>query len=379
MKSCFSTAILLFVGLLVLTVDAFSNSSSTFNHCKSPINFANPSLLENVQRGFNLPSWDAEEQVRHPSDVALSNLLQAGIKHIRLPIEPEKIVDAEHSSKYIVSVLTSLHKFITKGFVVSIDMHPGADVSDLYAANPQQALGYLRSAWKILAPRLEEFSADQITLELLNEPPTKQSVWWAHAESLLQTVRELRPDITVIISAADFGRIEPLVASKPFTDNNVIYAFHYYDPFAFTHQGAPWHPEDDPIRQIKGLPFPASLNDQKVQEKLQDFERNGRTDLAAKIRDMFADPWTDRLITDAFQIAADWAEHHDVPLIVNEFGVLKFFAPKESRMHWIKAIINSSAINCIGWTHWDYADGFGFIDEETGLPEPDFLKLMKKN
>jgi endoglucanase len=377
MKSCFWIAVVLLIGMQTATVTASSKSNPTFDHCKYPKYFPNPLLLEKLQKGFNLPSWDAKEEARRPSDAALISLLDAGMKHIRLPIDPEQILNAEQSDAYILRLLKTLRKYIIKGFVVSIDLHPGVYLLDLYAKDPQLALSYLTLTWNTLIPQLKEFSADQITIELLNEPPTTQNIWWPHAENLLKVVRALRPQTSIIIAAADYSRIEPLIDSKPFADRNVIYAFHYYDPFAFTHQGAPWHSEDDPIRQIKGLPFPASLDDVEVREIMWNFERTGRVDLIFALRDLLSYPWTSKLITEAFQGVAAWAVQHDIPVIMNEFGVLKFYAPKASRMRWIEEIINSSSVNCIGWAHWDYADGFGFIDEETGLPESSILKLMK--
>ena len=53
-----------------------------------------------------------------------------------------------------------------------------------------------------------------------------------------------------------------MIDSKPFDDPNIIYTFHYYDPFIFTHQGATWSAKGLP--ELKGVPFPADGREIKV-------------------------------------------------------------------------------------------------------------------
>ena len=66
---------------------------------------------------------------------------------------------------------------------------------------------------------------------------------------------------------------------------------------------------------------------------------------------------------------ADWSQRTGQPVIVNEFGTLSFVAPRESRLAWLAAVGRQAEAHCIGWTHWDFQDGFGLMDPETGLPD----------
>jgi endoglucanase len=81
-------------------------------------------------------------------------------------------------------------------------------------------------------------------------------------------------------------------------------------------------------------------------------------------------------MTAAFDMMSGWSERHSRPVIVNEFGVLSYRAPRESRLDWLAAVRGSAEERCIGWTHWDFQDGFGLIDPATGMPDPEILDAL---
>ena len=51
---------------------------------------------------------------------------------------------------------------------------------------------------------------------------------------------ERQPQHTIVTSGPNWGGIDGLKKLKLLPDKNVIYSFHCYDPFTFTHQGATW-------------------------------------------------------------------------------------------------------------------------------------------
>jgi endoglucanase len=85
----------------------------------------------------------------------------------------------------------------------------------------------------------------------------------------------------------------------------------------------------------------------------------------------FRTPWTPQRIEAAFAGVAQWALRHRRPVIVNEFGALSFEASPAARAEWIHAVRSAAERFCFGWTHWDYADGFGFVKRRDGVETVD--------
>jgi endoglucanase len=142
---------------------------------------------------------------------------------------------------------------------------------------------------------------------------------------------------------------------------------HYYDPMSFTHQGMTWSTE--PLAFVRGIPFPAALTD--VEPELRRLAREGRAGSAATVLKDFRTPWTPQRIEAAFAGVAQWALRHRRPVIVNEFGALSFEASPAARAEWIHAVRSAAERFCFGWTHWDYADGFGFVKRRDGVETVD--------
>ena len=69
--------------------------------------------------------------------------------------------------------------------------------------------------------------------------------------------------------------------------------------------------------------------------------------------------------------AGDWAERHGRPVVVNEFGVLGVESAARDRARLDRDGAPRRRADCIGWAHWDYADGFGFVRRVGSIEIPD--------
>jgi endoglucanase len=329
--------------------------------------------IATLSRGFNLTGWMDGETPRRPDERVLAGLRARGFTHIRLPVTAERLLAAFSSRDDVALKLAQLDIAVDTlmglGFGVSIDLHPGDRLGRLHVTEPDRGFELINGLWRVLAKRHAGRSPERLFFEVLNEPTIAPALWNSQGPRLVETIRRQALNHTIIYGPANYQQIAALLDLPPLDDPNVVYAVHFYEPMVFTHQGLDW--SNDPLRFLHGVPFPASLTDPGIARLVDDLVLRGRDDAAGLLKSQLGLPWTEDRIAGIFARAANWAERHRRPVIVNEFGVLGWKAAPSDRARWIAAVRRAAEAHCIGWAHWDYADGFGFVRRVGSVEIPD--------
>ena len=359
------------LGLAAAALMAASPASAADQACAVAETFANPKLLAAMRRGVNLPGWDSEDESRRPTAEQLRAFREKGFTHIRLLLDESRLAPAEREA-YLDRMFEEIILLFSMDYAVSLDLHAG----NIFQREPDAAETRLAGLWRAIAKRVRLLDPERLAVELLNEPQTDSETWWPAAGRLATEVRRILPDHTIVLGPAGPQRHETLSGLEPLADRNIVYAIHYYDPFAFTHQGADWGDADDPIQYLRDLRFPANAGDPQMKEKVAELRAEGHDRSAVALEQSLETPWTEEAMKPAFETMADWSARHAQPVIVNEFGVLSYHAPRQSRLDWLAAVRRQAEEHCIGWTHWDFQDGFGLIDPETGMPDAGVMEAL---
>ena len=330
-----------------------------------------------LARGFNADGWISGPQSA-PSDALLRELRKAGMTHVRLPVPAEPIMPrftakAEREQR-LGAVDRALTKLLSLGYSVSIDLHPGDRFNQLHREEPAAAMAEMKAAWGDLAGAMRRHPEGRVFAELLNEPDIEADTWQAEAGELAATVRQLLPRTTIITGPVNWQRADSLPGFRPLDDPNVVYAIHFYDPMAFTHQ-AHWD-SNDPLHDIRDLPFPIRAEDPSVLKLRQQLRETDRTAALELLDKAIAGSADGRGIGKWLEPAVAWQQQFARPIIVNEFGVLKAGAPVESRLRWLSAVTSYADQQCWGWAHWELAQGFGLVDDRTGRPDAGVMKAL---
>lgn len=361
---------LVLAGLLVAGSAAAAEPARDPGRCEALRSFANPTGWAALRAGVNLPNWDTMAS-RYRT---LEALHAWGMSHIRLPVDDERLGGAG-AEQYLSALSKEIETLQALGFAVSVDLHPGARLAALYDREPEAALDAIMALWTDLAPVVGRFAASDTFAELLNEPPTSAEVWHEQLPRLVRHVRRLLPKHTLIVAPFGAQRHEALDAMRPLDDANIVYAVHYYDPFAFTHQGADWV-NAETLGVLRGLPYPSPEGDPAMARILRDLDARGETAARTVLANSLLDGWTQRSVDRAFDAMAAWSKQHEAPVIVNEFGVYAGAAPRAARLAWLSTVAAAAADRCIGWTHWDFEDGFGLADKTTGRLDAGVLDAL---
>jgi endoglucanase len=337
-----------------------------------------PVRLQAMARGFNLAGQldTAASPLMHPE--LLRRLHRQGMRYIRLPVPAEAVMPQFSGGGAIERRLQDVNRVVREvtelGYAVMVDLHPGAQFNALHRNNPATAMTALKAAWSSLARVIGRFPPDRVFAELLNEPDVSPERWNTEVRQLAAFVRRQLPDTTLIVGPVNWQRADSLPLFQPLDDLNVVYALHFYDPMAFTHQGH-WD-ANDPLSDIRNLPFPVVKDDGVVtglRAKLQaEQKQRALRELDAAISLSEGGDVVARQLEPALK----WQARYRRPLIINEFGVLKHHAPAMSRTAWIRSVVRFAEANCIGWGHWEFAQGFGLLNDKRELDEPTVRALL---
>jgi len=201
--------------------------------------------------------------------------------------------------------------------------------------------------WREIANRYKATNPEKVFFELRNEPhDIKAEEWREQAAEIIKGVRQIAPNHTLVVGFHDWNSRRALIDSEPFADKNIIYTFHYYDPFIFTHQGATWAGEGLP--DLKNIPFPAAENKIAVPASAQ-----GKW-VENQINAYREDSRAEKMFRD-LKAAKDWSEKKKVPIFLGEFGSFTKYAAPDDRCRHAEAVYSALGRLKIpnAWWEWD--------------------------
>jgi endoglucanase len=211
--------------------------------------------------------------------------------------------------------------------------------------------------WKEIAARYKNTNPEKVFFELRNEPhDVKAEDWHRQAEEIIKAVRAIAPNHTLIVGFHDWNSRQAMIDSKPFADGNIIYTFHYYDPFVFTHQGATWSAKGLP--ELTSVPFPAKDSEISVPETAKS------TWVESQIKSYGTDSRAGKMFAD-LKAAKDWSVKNDVPIFLGEFGSFGKYPSIEDRCRHAQVVYSALGKLNIPNAWWEWDGGFNMFEKGT--------------
>lgn len=281
-------------------------------------------------------------------------MARLGLRHVRLCVAPKQIMEATTGrvrEDRIGFLEGAIERFHRAGLLVMVDIHNEDRAAEL---DPAWQDAFTRF-WASLARRLSRFDPELTLLEIVNEPvfDRREEEWNVLNARLAAVIRENAPAHTIVTSGPNWGGIDGLRQLRPLADRNVVYSFHCYDPFPFTHQGTTW--SSDAVKPLRAVPYPSSP--EGVAPLLPALE--GHPASKALLEKYGRDRWNKEKLAARFRQGIEWGATHRVPLYCGEFGVYPVHARPEHRANWFRDFGQVLAENRIGWAVWGWDEGFG--------------------
>ena len=355
---------------------------------------------------YDWPPFQGDRAIPVRGDLAA--LRSAGIDFVRLPVDPGPLLafSGAQRERLFADILAAIELCNDEALSVVVNLHPnGAThhynpdnlVGDVTAPLFTRYLGLVRD----LAARLARLDPARVAFEPLNEPPQSCGAadWAVMQSELLRTARIAAPNLTLVATGACGGMIAGLETLDPARvgDPNTIYTFHFYEPYVFSHQGAPWMSGEPIYRYLNAVPWPASAGaKQKTLAAVTARMAADNATSAAEKRDIART--IDRVLEEYFNANPDkrfieryfarvtaWADRHGVArerILLGEFGALRsddryVAAPAADRARYIRDVREVCEAAGMPWAFWNMFDGMGLmIDDWSRIFDPAIVAAL---
>jgi endoglucanase len=313
----------------------------------------------------------------------LRALRRTGFDFVRLAVDPGPFLQFQGSRRDGLDriLMARVKSILSSGLSVIVDFHPSDMHEDYRAEVLTRGVGtaafqdYLRLLGRT-AQLLDALQSRRVALEIMNEPPVRPDAWRPMLEAAYTTIRDRAPHLLLVLDGGDAPIPENTKALARFKDDPaILFSFHYYEPYQFTHQGASWMA----ARYLADVPYPAlarSLQDSldasaatiatadlPLPQKLL-----AKSDAQQRLESYRSSSFDRTTIARSFDSIANWARDHGVPLkrvILGEFGAMKNDRLVNATRHaerarWFRDVREEAEARGFIWAAWVYREGGGF-------------------
>ena len=311
-------------------------------------------------RGVNLTGWFQAGNARQIQFTEFTrqdfiNIKSLDCDVIRLPINLHNMTDGEPDYILYPIFLNFLDSAVRWAEDLQIHLLLDNHTFDPSVNTDPNIETVLIKVWKQMAKHYKNRS-NYIYYEVLNEPHgITDQLWNTIQQNVIDAIREIDTTHTIVIGPAGWNSYNNLDNMPEYTDDKIIYTFHFYDPFLFTHQGASW--TDPSMESLTGVPFPYNADSMPecpidlmgtwIQSTLNSYSTDG----------------TVEHVKDLIDIAVDFKNNRNVPIFCGEFGVYIPNSSHQDRISWYDTVRTYLEENDIAWTIWDYTGGFGIFEQ----------------
>jgi hypothetical protein len=354
---------------------------------------------------YDWPPFQLDRPVPSPRD--LSRLRRTGLDFVRIPVDPGPFLAGSPGVRQalIEQVMAAVAEALRHDLSVVLNLHANAathhwNVERMIGGPDARAFPAYRGLVGELAARLSRLDQGRVALEPVNEPPQScgAQVWFAMQEMLLDTARRAAPRLTLLATGSCGSMIqglETIMANRLASFEPLVFTFHFYEPYLFSHQGAPWMSEIV-YRSLNGVPWPASKGNlaaslaavraQMARDKgRSEQEKRAAYEETERVLKVYFDAQPDRRFIDGYlgKVRA-WGERQGIAparILMGEFGALRsderyVAAAAEDRARYIADVRESAEAFGFPWAFWNAFDGMGMMDDVTRRLDAPVVKAL---
>lgn len=342
---------------------------------------------------YDWPPFQLDRQV--PTLRDLGQLRRAGFDFVRIPVDPGPIVAAAPRERAILldQVMAAVASALGQDFAVVLNLHANAAThhwtpAHLFGSEAASGFSAYLGLIAELARRLVRLGPDRVALEPVNEPfqACGAAEWERVQKRMLGAARSAAADLTLVATGACGSMIaglEPLKATSLAAFEPLLFTFHFYEPYLFSHQGAKWMSEPF-YPALNAVPWPASRGTLEttlaaVRARMAELGQPASGRGAGAYRE------TERVLKEYFDARPDrpfiegylrqvraWSQREGVApgrILMGEFGAVRTgpgiaaSAPAD-RARYVRDVRMSAEAQGFPWAFWNLFDSLGLLADD---------------
>lgn len=313
-------------------------------------------------KGVNLTNWFQAASARQIQFTKFTkkdfqNIKSLGCDVIRLPINLHAMTSGAPDYTLDPLFLDFLDQAVNWSEELNIYLILDNHTFDPAVSTSPDIENILIKVWPQLAAHYKGRS-EFLLYEILNEPHgIADNLWGSIQQSVIDAIRNEDDKHYIIVGGTNYNSYATLANLPNYADPKLIYTFHFYDPFLFTHQGASW--VEPSLVPLSNMPFPYKASSMPA------LPNNLRGTWIESAYNNYPNDGTVSKVKQLLDIAVNFKNSRNVPVFCGEFGVYMPNSMETDRVGWYKEVKTYLDQKGIPWTIWDYRGGFGLFDENS--------------
>jgi len=341
-------------------------------------------IFDRYRSGINLGGWvsqcslDKEHIETFIKKEDLEKIASWGLDHVRVPFDYPILEDDNAPFKYkgegfaIIDRLIGWCKDCSLNLVLDMHKAPGYafynNPNDNILFTDENMQKRFVSIWQEIAKRYKS-ERDNVIFELLNEiVDAHGDTWNKIARKAIEGIKEIDNKRYILLGGANNNSVKELGSLEIYDDDYIIYNFHFYDPFLFTHQRAVWTPlKNIDVNQL----YPGKI---EGLDKLKAFFGGERPEQGKSLTEetVFNKEYLEYL----FLPAVNFKMQNKKELYCGEYGAIDH-AELDSRINYMSDMKELFQKHSIGRASWTYKGmNFSAIDGNGNPVSEKYIKAL---
>lgn len=346
--------------LLILITFILLLTQLTF--CVNKKNLSISNIQNNFGSGINLShfehTWVSSDSLLSV-DITnkLNQISNDGFNTVRLPVSFDSFLYPK-SSTLRPELLSKLKEIYFTCYNLKLKLiisyHYGIFTDNSIYKNDIDHVSWI---WKQVQQNFFGHGYDYLFFDLYNEPTMGEERWKQTAEKLISYVRHEDKNRIYIIGGTNYNGLNELITLGKLKDDKLLYTFHFYEPYIFTHQGADWTKDKT---YMKGFPYPYK------KRNMPELSKQAKGTSVEKDYNKYYYEGTFQYLNDRMNQIANFCAKNNMPIICTEAGVIDV-ADKNSRQNYLTDITKSMYQYKIPLVLWDYDQRFSIKEDSTTI------------